>query len=106
MSIKNFKQPSFADVDRLLSEEAEQGKGIITFQIIGVTGIDVPALERMGKLNRKAQATRLTFRLAFYSPSFDLETCPSFVSEELESEVDEKRKVLNYEMVWTEESLP
>lgn len=64
------------------------------------------ALERLGKLNSKAPATFLTFRLAFISNMFDLETCPSFVSAEIESEVDSKKRVVQHEMVWTEEGLP
>ena len=60
----------------------------------------------MGMLNAKAPATKLTFRLAFISSIFDLETCPSLVSEEIESEVDSKKREVLKEIVWTEEGLP
>lgn len=64
------------------------------------------ALYSMGKLNAKAPATRLTFRLAFVSNIFDFETCPSIVSEEVEVQVDSRKRLALNEMVWTEEGLP
>lgn len=60
--------------------------------------------------------TRLSFRLAFYSSTFDLENAPCLFSEEKLAYVDSGSKKISQtlqltkrkddDMVWTEESLP
>jgi len=114
LQINDFCQPPFSSIERLLNhKEPEQGKGLLTFQIISISGFDVDVIERIGRLDPKAPATKLAFRLAFYSSAFDLENAPSLFSEEIEVSVDlNKRKLLQSnncdagELLWLEESVP
>jgi hypothetical protein len=56
--------------------------------LINIFGLEIGALERMGVFDAKFPPTRLSFRLAFFSNSFDFENCASFFSEELEFSID------------------
>jgi len=76
------------------TEKPEQGKGVLRFEIIDIHDINLLALERMGKLDPKVPASRMSFRLAFYSPSFDFENSPTIFSEEIEMLVDNQKKQL------------
>ena len=82
----------------------------MTFQIISISGLDLNVIERIGILDPKVPATKMSFRLAFYSSTFDLESCPSLFTEEIESRIDlQKRKLVDCdgeELLWLEESVP
>ena len=80
---------------------------MFSFQILSITDLNVGYLESIGKLEPSKPATKLSFRLSFFSQTFDRsENCPSIFSQEVDRKVDLQTRKLNEDLMWLQEALP
>ena len=108
MKIKNFKQPNYADITKLLDiENPRQGFGEMTIELVELTSLNfelIKSIKNLKALSEHAQPIQL--RVSFFSLSLDTDKSPITFSSQQEIKLSQQYNLKNICVNWEHSELP
>ena len=104
ITIKNFKQPKFAEVHKLLdTNNAIQGYGMFDIDLVDIRILDLGRIGKLTKFDFSDVTKPLQLRVSFYNSALDTSTSPIVFSQEQLAPANANEIQVD---PWTSERLP
>ena len=103
LTIKDFKQPDFADIQKLLAEDDPiQGYGQFDIEMIDIRNLDLNRISKLTKFEFSEMTKPIQLRVSFFDCALDTASSPIIFSQEKLVKINASE----ISVTWEKQSLP